>query len=521
LIHPVEAPELLATVRALLRIARTERERTELLQRAEAARAEAEQHRERLRSLFLQAPAMINMHRGPDHVFELAHPLTRQFFGDRQLEGRPAREALPEPAMQPLLSALDRVYRTGETFQASELPIPVQRDGRAEIAFLDVVVQPLRDENGRIQGAVTFAVDVSSQVAARSRLEESEQRFRFLADSIPTLVWVSREDGEVEYYNARWQGYTGLSFDELSKAWDVVHPDDRAGVTAAWQASLQTGVPFEAQARMRRKDGQYRWFINRALPQHDSTGRVARWFGTCTDIDDQKQTQQALEQSAEFREQLLGIVGHDLRNPLASVTMAAATMLKRGALTETDSRTTARIATSADRMARIIEQVLDFTRSRLGGGIPIAPAPVDLEHVSRQVLDELEVAHPDRELRLDVRGDPRGNWDGQRLGQVVSNLVGNAVAHGKPGGRIDVALRGSADHVELAVHNEGPPIPAEMLPVIFEPFRSGKPRSPSSLGLGLFIVRQIVHAHGGSIDVRSVEGDGTTFTLRLPRRAEG
>jgi signal transduction histidine kinase len=173
-------------------------------------------------------------------------------------------------------------------------------------------------------------------------------------------------------------------------------------------------------------------------------------------------------------------------------------------------------------MARMIGDLLDFTRSRLGGGFPIHTRRMDLRELSQAVIEELELAYPDRTIELEARGDAWGNWDPDRIAQVVSNLVGNALQHSPAGSTVRLDLRDEGDRVLLETSNAGPPIPAEVLPHIFDPGRRGPPgrgrNESSGLGLGLFIVREIVLAHGGEISVRSSAEEGTTFTVSLPRR---
>ncbi len=234
--------------------------------------------------------------------------------------------------------------------------------------------------------------------------------------------------------------------------------------------------------------------------------------------------EQALSEQKQIevlRERLLGVVGHDLRSPLSSIAMSAALMLKRGTLQDSDAKTVARIARSADRMTEIISQLLDFTRARLGGGIPIDPKPIELAEVCAEVITECETAHPDRTLRFDSDMDTTGLWDRNRVAQVVANLVGNAIQHGRQDSPIDVRLRDEGEVVCLLVHNDGPPIPADQLPSIFDPFRRRTlhtTRKAQGLGLGLFIVREMVRAHTGEVNVQSTEADGTTFIVKLPRK---
>ena len=168
----------------------------------------------------------------------------------------------------------------------------------------------------------------------------------------------------------------------------------------------------------------------------------------------------------------------------------------------------------------MVRDLLDFTQARLGGGIAVEPRPVNLHEVVREVLAEVEATHPGRELRVQTEGDGRGEWDPDRLAQVVQNLLTNALTYSPAGTPVQVLTRGEEEAVTLAVHNEGTPIPPERLRQLFEPFHRGEgtaDRSSRNVGLGLYIVKQLVAAHRGSISARSAEGEGTTFEVRLPR----
>lgn len=223
------------------------------------------------------------------------------------------------------------------------------------------------------------------------------------------------------------------------------------------------------------------------------------------------------QRTAEFQERFMAILGHDLRNPLSSVTMGIALLRrKEGAQSQV---TLNRIAASAARMSRMIDQLLDLTRSRLGGGIAIAPVPMNLGKLVMEVADEERAAHPERTLVVEATGDLEGQWDPDRLAQVVSNLVGNAIAHGAPEGPVRVTARGEGDVVELAVCNPGPRIPDDLKEVLFDPFRRGQQATSrtSGLGLGLYITREIVTAHGGTIHVASTDVDGTVLRVKLAR----
>jgi signal transduction histidine kinase len=223
------------------------------------------------------------------------------------------------------------------------------------------------------------------------------------------------------------------------------------------------------------------------------------------------------------RRMFLAILGHDLRNPLNSVTMSAHVLSRSHQLDPELSAMASGISSSANAMARMVSDLLDFTGAGLGAPMPVSPAPMDLERVCRQVIDEMRTAYPARTLNFRPDGDLTGEWDAARLRQLVSNLLGNAVQHGDADGPVDLSVAAQGADVVLSVRNGGRPIPADAVPTIFDPLvRGGSPelqkqRRPGSIGLGLYIAREIAAAHGGTIDVKSSEA-GTVFTVRLPRR---
>lgn len=229
---------------------------------------------------------------------------------------------------------------------------------------------------------------------------------------------------------------------------------------------------------------------------------------------------QRLREQDRMREMFIGILGHDLRNPLSGITMAATILLgrcKEEALREPVER----ILSSSQRMARMVEQLLDLTRMRLGEGVALQTRPCDLRKLVDDVIGESESTR--RRCQLDVQGDSAGTWDPDRMLQVAANLIGNAVQHSPAGSAIQVVIDGSAPaQVVLRVHNQGAPIPEALRPVLFDAFRGqGKGERGGGLGLGLYITHQLVLAHRGTLGFESSATSGTTFTAALPRRAHG
>jgi signal transduction histidine kinase len=222
------------------------------------------------------------------------------------------------------------------------------------------------------------------------------------------------------------------------------------------------------------------------------------------------------------KEMYLAVLGHDLRTPLNAIVTASSFLTTNGGLTGRDLNLAKRIHSSGTRMNGLVGDLLDFTRSRLGRGIPIAPVEVDLAEIGRDAVDECQASHPGGEIGFEVSGNLQGTWDPSRVNQALCNLIGNAAQHGAATTPIAVTARGEADEVVVSIHNRGRVIEPDDQRLIFDPFKQviseeSEATSQSSMGLGLYIAQQIALAHGGSIGVRSTEEEGTTFELHLPR----
>ncbi|HKG94172.1 MAG TPA: sensor histidine kinase [Gemmatimonadaceae bacterium] len=258
---------------------------------------------------------------------------------------------------------------------------------------------------------------------------------------------------------------------------------------------------------------------------------------TAAELEDLTRFNEAIDQSlaesvtrytqelGHSKEMFLAILGHDLRNPLGAVRMSAEFMLETKELKEPALTLVSRIFRSSDRMIHLVGDLLDFTRSRLGGGIPIVRADMSVGKVVHDVVDEISAAHPGCKMVVDTRGELRGSWDAARISQALTNLIGNAVEHGGTESAVTVDIGGDEREVTIAIHNGGAAIPSERLNGIFNPMKSkgaierAAAGGPSgNLGLGLYIAERIVNAHAGRIAVESSDARGTTFTIHLPRR---
>ncbi len=309
---------------------------------------------------------------------------------------------------------------------------------------------------------------------------------------------------------------------------DVTHPDDRAENASEMDALLSTGGPIARRKRYIASSGRIVHADVNATPLYD--GRGGAVLKEMVDITDQvaaererevllereQSARQDAERAAKLAELFVAVLGHDLRNPLSAILTGGALIARTD--DERTRGTAMRITSSAQRMARMIEQILDFSRIRSGQGLPKKPAAMDLREVLTRVVQELTTTKGDERVHIEIDGDTRGCWDDDRLGQVFSNLVANALEHSPDGSVVRVSVDGrDASRVAIAVQNPGT-IPVELVGEIFDPFRKARQHAKSrGLGLGLYITKQIVEAHGGTIDVTTSDDAGTCFHVVLPR----
>lgn len=301
------------------------------------------------------------------------------------------------------------------------------------------------------------------------------------------------------------------------RLWEVwplaAHPENK--YWSEYHRVMRERVPVHFEEYYAPRD---LWTDVSAYPTRD--GGLALFF---RDISERKRQEARLraeeKERSEFEQQLIGIVSHDLRNPITAISLGVSLLLRREGLDDRILKTLVRIHSSAERAIRMVRDLLDFTQARLGGGIVLHREPMELHPLLQLIVEETHMSHPDRDVRLELEGDGRGTWDSDRIAQLLTNLVTNALKYSPEGSLVTVRTRGEPDAVVLEVHNEGEPIPPQVLTHLFEPMRRGgqSDRVGRSIGLGLFIVDHVVRAHGGTIDVRSRAPEGTTFSVRLPR----
>ncbi|RKG83333.1 sensor histidine kinase [Corallococcus terminator] len=390
----------------------------------------------------------------------------------------------------------------------------------------DYVAKPFRTEE--VRARVNALVRGKRLVDAVRRADQEKAEALAQLDALLTSspVGLSLLDRELKFVhvNARMAKLDGLPLDaHAGRTFAQVLPSLAPQLEPVIRRVLETGEPAEELAVALKRAGPDAAGGESHLmvsfhPVRTPGGEVLGVGSVVVDVTRHKQSEGELRAAAEFRERFLGIVGHDLRNPLNAIRMGASFLIASEQVPPALVRTVGRIISSTDRMTRMITELLDFTRSRLGGGIPLTPGATDLGLVVRQVVEELELVHPNRTVRVESTGPLGGRWDADRLAQVLSNLLGNALQYSPPESTVELSLQGGPELAIARVSNRGNPIPKEELAILFHPFQRAQTGAhvPSGLGLGLFISEQIVRSHRGTLVVESGP-ERTVFTMTLPR----
>lgn len=368
----------------------------------------------------------------------------------------------------------------------------------------------------RTERALREANDRANE--ALRRAQQGDERLRVMLEATRLGTWELLPATRELHWDAQMREMHGMRADEevtFESVSRFTHPDDRERVIAAVERAV-TGQDGGALAQDYRilVNGQVRWLEARGRCFFDEHGKATRFIGSAQRIDERKEREEQMQRWAEFQQYMLGVVGHDLRNPLTAIITSASTQLRR-VEDETLRKSFTRIIHSGQRASRIVAGLLDYTRARLGKGIPVERRPTDLAKILRYVIDEAIAAAPERPIAIDIPPEVPGDFDADRLDQVFMNLVTNAIQYGPATEPISISVDVMPTTAIVRVHNGGPPIPAELQPNIFEPFRRATDEG-RGLGLGLYIVKQIVTAHGGTVTLSSHAGRGTTFTVTLP-----
>lgn len=481
---------------------------------------------ERLKDFFKQAPGIMAVLRDEDHTFELANEAYYQLVGHRQLTGRSVREALPEVEGQGLFELLDQVYSSGEPYLGRAVPIKLKRGDEQELEqrYVDFVYQPIRDNAGNVSGIFIEGSDVTEAVQATQALQESEQRLRQLANTIPQMAWMASPDGYIHWFNDRFYEYTGTTYEQVKGwGWQRVHRQENIdSIVNEYKRLIEKGEPFEVAEPLRSATGKYRTFFTKAAPLYDYSGNIVQWFGTNTDIHEIEQAQEELRVANRRKDEFLAMLAHELRNPLAPVSTAAEILKMPGLDQQQVHSASAVISRQVNHMTELVDDLLDVSRVTRGLA-NLHRAPVDINNVIVDAIEQISHMATEKHHRLFAAVAEAPVYvmgDRTRLVQVFSNILNNAARYTQDGGEINVRVKALDNQVQICITDTGLGIEPQLLPHVFELFTQAErspDRSQGGLGLGLALVKSLVELHGGTVSAES-EGmeKGSAFEVILP-----
>ena len=369
--------------------------------------------------------------------------------------------------------------------------------------------------------------DVTQAWRTQQELKRSESQFRTMIEVMPQMAYIATADGHATFFNSRYYQYIGKGIEPIGSDWrelDIIHPDDFDQLLEKWAKALSLGSNFQAEYRLRRHDGVYRWLLVRAVPIKDDNGNVIQWLGTNTDINDQKENAKMLEDALKARDEFLSIASHELNTPLSSLKLYIQIFDRdlRERKKELNMEGVLSFLKKADhqvrRLVRLVADILDITRIRTGK-LSIEKAPCDITETVRETIDHYAPEFNAKNIKFSYSIPEKivGHWDRLRIEQVITNLFSNALRYGE-GKPIEIKLEKEKNNVHFSVKDQGIGMKSGMTDRIFKAFeRINDIKEISGLGLGLFITEQIVKAHNGKIWAESPGlGEGSTFHVILP-----
>jgi PAS domain S-box-containing protein len=483
-----------------------------------------EEDRRRWRELLLQTPAAIAVLRGPSHMFEWVNSDYVRLVGRpaEALVGKTVRHALPEVEGQVYIDLLNSVYRTGEPYFGREAlaRLDVRGNGVLQDLYLNFVYVATKDADGQIDGIFVHATDVTDMVRARQRIEESEERFRTMANAAPVLIWVAGPDKLYTWLNEPWLRFTGRTMEqELGNGWtETVHPQDLQRWISLYTASFDAREQFSTEYRLKRNDGEWRWVLDHGVPRYGPTGEFLGYIGSCFDINDRREAEVALRKTNRELEEFAYVSSHDLQEPLRMVNIYTQLLVRRFAKDDGDAQQYAAfIQNGVARMEELLRDLLTFSRTIQSENSPITEA--DLSASLSRALSVLNVRIEEEGALVTAGPLPSVRGDEAQLAQVFQNLISNSLKYR----RLDVSpeIRISAEshdnHWTISVRDNGIGFDPQYAERIFGLFKRLHKDAYPGTGLGLAICQRIVERYNGRMWAEGRPGEGSTFYFTFPQ----
>ena len=456
-------------------------------------------------------------------VVETFNPAAERLFGYKAEEvvGQNVKLLMPEPYRHEHNNYIANFMRTGEAkiIGIGREVVGRRKDGSAFPMELAVSEFPL----GGCRYFTGIVRDITERKCAEELLRESEERFRNMADNAPVMIWISGTDKLCAFFNKPWLDFTGRAMeDELGNGWaEGVHPEDYDRCLEIYGMSFEAREPFKMEYRLRRYDGEHRWVLDHGIPQFSPNGDFLGYIGSCIDITERKQMEEALKEADRRKDEFLAMLAHELRNPLAPILNAAHALKLVGLADANQQWACDVIERQTQHLTRLVDDLLDVSRITQGK-VTLAREPLDLSTIIHRAVETSRPLIEARRHRLTIAlppGPVRLEGDQARLVQVVGNLLNNAAKYTDEGGHIRLEAAQEDGAAVIRVRDDGMGMPAELLPHVFDLFTQADrslDRSQGGLGIGLTLVRQLVEMHGGKVEAKSEgAGYGSEFVVRL------
>ncbi len=492
-----------------------------------ASREETELQRKTLHDFIMEAPEGICVLTGQDLVFEFLNPAYQKLLPNRQLQGMPLFEALPELKGQPIETMLRDLLVTGETVSMTETPVVLEnaRTGVSEQRYFTFTYQPRKNAGGEVLGVLVFVYEVTDHVQARKQVEESEKHFRHLADMLPVKVSNGTPQGEVTFFNKQWLDFAGMSFEELKSFGyhKMMHPDEIEAYMEKVKAGNLTKSPRVTELRFRNKEGKYIWHLAESSPLLDEEGEVRMWVASTIDIQHFKEEEQ---RKSDF----VNMFSHELKTPLTSIKGYVQFLLMQlqseqgGTISrEFLESSLSRVNKLVRQLTGLIEEMLDFGRIEKGR-LGIIKTSTDLNALVHSVVGDTSFINPQYQIRINEDDYCTVEADADKLGQVLTNFISNAIKYAPESRKIDIRIFKKDDkYAAVSVKDYGIGIDKKEHSKVFDRFYrvEGKVESKiAGFGIGLFIAHSIVLEHNGYIEIVSEKGKGAEFTFFIPLTTE-
>jgi two-component system CheB/CheR fusion protein len=385
-----------------------------------------------------------------------------------------------------------------------------------DLTFQKNIEKQLREKNEQLKAANLFAEKLNNELELRvkertNELLASREHFKFLADTIPVMVWTAQPNGDFDYFNRRWLDYTGLSLEESKAAGrSAVHPDDLPDLLKEWNRCLHSAEPFKFEMRMKNAKGVYGSFVSNGLPFKNSDGKVIGWFGVCTNIEDQKK-------EMEKKDQFISMASHELKTPVTS--LKAYTEILLMSLKEEGNtgpiNILGKMDKQIDKLIHLIGDLLDASKAS-SAELSFSFEKIDCNELIEEVAGIIQLTSNNHKIELQLSDTQIIEGDKERLGQVITNLLSNAIKYSPYADRVIVSSVTDNGYLKVCVQDFGIGIPLAEQSKLFSRFFRVMNNSYPGLGLGLYICNEIIKRHSGSMEFKSEEGKGSVFCFTLP-----